>query len=99
MWTCEILKDNTCNSDQVKGGGACCKFEKEQGYHKIIRFLSILGGIISSLLLIIMAFLHLSKIIEGKIPQTNPTSNHNLTCIHERPNIEDPTPTEIHVTL
>ena len=39
-----------------------------------------------------MIFLQLSKIIEGKIPSSNPTSNRNLECIHERPYIDDPTP-------
>ena len=95
MWNCEVLKNNKCNSDQLKGGGACCKFEKEHIYHKLIRFLGILGGIISSILLIIMVFLQISKIIEGKIPDSNPEGNRNLTYIHGRPYIDDLTTTEI----
>ena len=50
---------------------------------------------LKSVLLLIMSFLQITKIIQGKMPNSTPVENKHLSCIHERPIIENPIPTEI----
>ena len=87
-WVCELSINNSCEEHYFKGGGACCVFMKDNISHKVIHFMSITGGIISSLLLIVMFILNVSKIIDRKLSESNLLSN--------RPNIENASVTEIN---
>ena len=75
IWNCRSVGENsTCLSNELNGGGACCRYIKEDFYHKIVHFMSISGGIISSVLLVIMSFLQITKIIQGKLPHSQSPS-------------------------
>ena len=88
-WECKIYDNNTCSSDHLKGGGACCIFVKDTMSRKIIHFMSIAGGILSSILLVVLILLNILRIIDRKFSDSN--------ILSDRPNIENCSATEIEL--
>ena len=87
MTLCKMPENNTCEDKYFKGGGACCLFIKDSFSHRIIHFMSITGGIMSSLLFVVMIILHTIRIIDKRFGTTN--------IIYERPVIVNSSVEEI----
>lgn len=90
-WSCVIPSNTTCpDKHYLYGGNACCIFKEETFTQKLMIFVSVCGGFLTSLLFLTIGVLQCTKFFQGKDRVRVPDRLIEYTCSASQTDEDDP---------